>query len=155
MWRSVALGIVTGMRSQLPTALLAWRQSRGDLPEGIAGPARLLTRRGAVPLTVLTAVGELVGDKLSKTPDRLEEGPFIGRLTLGASTGAGIAAAFGRSRLAGGIFGGIGAATGAVLGSRYRTLAAERTDAPDWVLALLEDAAAVTIGLLATRAGDT
>lgn len=154
MWRSVALGIVTGMRSQLPTVLLAWRQSRGDLPEGVAGPARIFNRRGAVPFAMLTAVGELIGDKLPKTPGRLEEGPFVGRLTIGATTGAGIAVAFGRSRLLGGVLGGVGAAAGSVLGTRYRAAVAQRTDVPDWVWGLLEDATAVTIGLLATRTDD-
>jgi uncharacterized membrane protein len=154
MWRSLALGIVTGLRSQLPAALLAWRQSRGDLPEGVAGPARIFDRRGAVPLAALTALGELVGDKLPKTPGRLEEGPFIGRLALGATTGAGVAAAFGRSRVAGGILGGIGAAAGSVLGSQYRAIVAERTDVPDWVWGLLEDITAVAVGLIATRADD-
>jgi uncharacterized membrane protein len=151
MWRSVALGFVTGMRSQLPAALLAWRQQRGDLPEGVAGPARMLQRRGAVTLTVLTAVGELVGDKLPKTPSRLEEGPFIGRLTLGATTGAGVAAAFGRSRVVGGVLGGLGAAAGSFAGARFRAHVAERTDVPDWACGLMEDGAAITIGLLATR----
>jgi hypothetical protein len=41
-----------------------------------------------------------------------------------------------------------------VLGSQYRALVAERTDVPDWAWALLEDLAAVTIGVLATRAAD-
>lgn len=152
MWRSVALGLVTGMRSQLPTALLAWRQSRGDLPEGVAGPARFFNRRGAVPLTALTAIGELIGDKLPKTPSRLEEGSFVGRLTLGATSGAAIAVAFGRSRVVGGLLGSIGAAAGSVLGSQFRTAVSERTDVPDWVWGLVEDATAVAIGLIATRA---
>lgn len=152
MWRAVALGTVTGMRSQLPTALLVWRQSRGDLPEEVAGPARIYQRRGAVMFSVLAALGELFADKLPTTPSRLDEGPFYGRLALGATAGAGIASAFGRSRLLGGALGMAGAAAGSVLGYRLRALASERTNVPDVVWALVEDAAAITLGLTATRA---
>ena len=154
MWRAAALGVVTGLRSQLPTALLAWRQSRGDLPEGVA-PARLLERPGAVMFSVLAAVGELVADKLPRTQSRLDQGPFFGRLALGATAGAGIAGAFGRSRLLGGAAGAAGAAAGSVVGYRLRALATRRTDVPDVVWALLEDAAAITLGLTATRAAIT
>ncbi|MBW3603740.1 MAG: hypothetical protein KY460_02320 [Actinobacteria bacterium] len=151
MWRSVALGAITGMRSQLPAALLAWRQAQEALPEGIAGPGRIFRRRGAVPLLALFAVGELIADKLPMTPSRMEAGPLLGRLALGATAGAGIASALGRSRIVGGLLGGVGAAAGALLGSRYREYAAQQTDTPDAVWALLEDVVAVAIGLVATR----
>ncbi|CAN5904728.1 hypothetical protein BH23ACT10_BH23ACT10_36520 [soil metagenome] len=151
MWRALVLGLVTGMRSQLPAALLAWRQSQGVLPEEIAGPVRIFKRRGAVPLLTLAAVGELVGDKLPTAPSRMESGPFLGRLSLGATAGAGIASAFGRSRILGGLFGMAGAAAGSVLGLRYRESMAQGTDTPDGVWALLEDIVAVALGLAATR----
>ena len=153
MWRAALLGVVAGMRSQLPGALLAWRRSRGELPHDVAGPAGLLRRRSALPLTLLTAAGELVADKLPTTPGRLEDGPFLGRVTLGAAAGSGVAAAFGRSRLAGGALGAAGAAAGSVAGYRFRIAAARRTDVPDTAWGLVEDAAALALGLLATRAG--
>lgn len=152
MWRAVVLGAVTGLRSQLPMALLVWRQWRGDLPGEVAGPARIYQRRGAVMFSVLAALGELFADKLSTTPSRLDEGPFYGRLALGATAGAGVASAFGRSRLLGGALGTSGAAAGSVLGHRFRALAGERTNVPDVVWALVEDTAAITLGLAATRA---
>lgn len=153
MWRAVALGVVTGMRSQLPTAILAWRQARGDLPEGVAGPARVFQRRGAVTFSLLAAAGELVADKLPATPSRLDEGPFFGRLALGATAGAGVAGAFGRSRIVGGVAGMVGAAAGSLAGARLRALATQRTNVPDPVWAVLEDAVAITVGVTATRAG--
>jgi uncharacterized membrane protein len=151
MWRSVALGVVTGLRSQLPTAVLAWRQSHHELPQRIAGTTRILRRRGAVPVLALAAVGELVTDKLPQTPSRLDAGPFLGRLSLGATAGAGVASAFGRSRILGGVLGIAGAAAGSYAGARYRALAAERTEVPDVVWAIAEDAAAVTLALAVTR----
>lgn len=152
MWRSFALGVVTGMRSQLPAALLAWRASRGDLPEPMEGPASLLRRPASLPIAALTAAGELVGDKLPMTPSRLETGPFVGRLTLGATAGSGVAAAFGGSRLAGAVLGAAGAAVGSVAGYRLRAYAVARTDTPDAVWAIIEDGIGIALGLAATRA---
>ncbi|HSJ47201.1 MAG TPA: DUF4126 family protein [Euzebyales bacterium] len=151
MWRSVMLGVVTGLRSQLPAVVLAWRQSQHQLPQRVAGPARILRRRGAVPALALAAVGELLADKRPETPSRLDPGPFLGRLSLGATAGAGVASAFGRSRILGGVLGIAGAAAGSYAGARYRALAAERTEVPDVVWAIAEDAAAITLALAATR----
>jgi len=152
MWRSLTLGVVTGLRSQLPTAMLAWRQSREQLPEDLGGPVGILGRRGAVPASALAAVGELVADKLPRTPSRLDAGPFLGRLSLGATAGAGIAAAFGGSRILGGVLGIAGAAAGSHAGARYRARVAERTDIPDAVWAVAEDVTAIALALAATRA---
>lgn len=151
MWRPLALGFVTGLRSQLPIATLAWRQARGQLPAEVRGPGRILRRRGSPTLLALAAAGEMVADKLPMTPSRLESGPFTGRLSLGAGAGAGVATAFGRSRLFGGVLGVAGAAAGSWAGTRYRTWAAEHTAIPDLARALCEDAAALTLALVATR----
>jgi uncharacterized membrane protein len=150
MWRSLVLGVVTGLRSQVPTAMLAWRQSREQLPEDVGGPMGVLGRRGAVPASALAVVGELVADKLPETPSRLDTGPFLGRLSLGATAGAGVAAAFGRSRILGGVLGIAGAAAGSYAGTRYRALVAEHTDVPDTVWAVAEDVTAIALALAAT-----
>lgn len=153
MWRPLALGFVTGLRSQLPIAVLAWRQARGELPEGIRGPGRILRRRGSATLLALAAAGEMVADKRPLTPSRLDPGSFTGRLSLGAGAGAGVATAFGGSRLLGGVLGAAGAASGSWAGAHYRRWAAEHTGVPDLACALCEDAAAVTLALVATRRG--
>jgi uncharacterized membrane protein len=136
----------------LPGALLAWRRSRGQLPHDVAGPGGVLRRRSSVPLTLLAATGEMVADKLPTTPSRLEEGPFLGRITLGAAAGSGVSAAFGGSRITGALLGAAGAAAGSVAGYRLRVAAARRTRLPDTALGLLEDALAVGLGLIATSA---
>jgi uncharacterized membrane protein len=153
MWRAAVLGVVAGMRSQVPGAILAWRRSRGELPHDVAGPGGVLRRRTTLPLTLVAAAGEMVADKLPTTPGRLEEGPFLGRVTLGAGAGSGVAAAFGGSRITGALIGAAGAAAGSVAGYRLRVAAAARTNVPDNAWGLLEDALAVALGLLATRSG--
>lgn len=153
MWRAALLGVVTGMRSQLPTALLAYRARKGQFPYDVSGPGNVLRRTGSVPLTVMAAAGELIGDKLPRTPNRLEDGPFMGRVTLGAAAGVGIASAFGRSRVLGAVAGAAGAAAGSVAGHRLRVAAVERMGVSDTVAALVEDVLAITLGLIATRPG--
>lgn len=152
MWRAALLGVVAGMRSQLPGALLAWRSSQGQLPHDVEGPGGVLRRRGSVPLTMMAAVGEMIADKLPRTPNRLEDGPFLGRLTLGATAGSGVSSAFGGSRIAGAVLGAAGAAAGSVAGHRLRAIAVQRTGVSDTVWALVEDGLAITLGLIATRA---
>ncbi|HSK91701.1 MAG TPA: hypothetical protein VK875_10340 [Euzebyales bacterium] len=152
MWRAALLGVVAGMRSQLPGALLAWRSTTGQFPHDIAGPGGALARRSSVPLTAMAAAGEMVGDKLARTPSRLEEGPFLGRLALGAAAGSGVASAFGGSRVTGAVLGAAGAALGSVAGNRAREAAVRRTGVADHVWGLVEDGLAITLGLLATRA---
>jgi uncharacterized membrane protein len=140
------------MRSQLPGAVLAWRRSRGQLPHDVVGPGGVLRRRTTVPLTLVAAAGEMVGDKLPTTPSRLEEGPFLGRITLGAAAGSGVSAAFGGSRITGALLGAAGAAAGSIAGYRLRVAAVRRTNVPDTAWGLVEDALAVGLGLFATRA---
>lgn len=151
MWRSFVIGLITGMRSQLPAALLAWRVRREELPSEVSGPAGLLRRSSSLPLTAAAAAGELVGDKLPATPSRTEPGPFVGRVVIGATTGAGLAGAFGESSVLGALLGGAGAVAGTLLGFRLRAQAVERTGVPDPVWAVAEDAVAIGLGLRATR----
>ncbi|HUE34345.1 MAG TPA: glycine zipper 2TM domain-containing protein, partial [Mycobacterium sp.] len=106
-----------------------------------------------VILTVF-AVGELVADKLPKTPARTAPPSFIGRIILGAFAGAVIGTAWGYR------WGGLGAGViGAVLGTlggyhaRKRLVAAR--SGQDLPIALLEDAVAILGGfaILAVTAG--
>ncbi|WP_370324316.1 DUF4126 family protein [Euzebya sp.] len=151
MWRSLLLGVVAGLRSQTPTAVLTWAWRSDRLPHGRRGPAVLLDRPALVPLAVTAALGELVVDKLPATPSRLDPGPLGGRLVLGAVAGWAIADAHGRSGAAGAAAGAAGAGLGSWGGARYRSAATDRTDVADAVWALAEDAAAIGLGLLAVR----
>src|SRR3979490_571095 len=81
------LGLVTGMRSMTAMAVLCWFAYRGDLSlEGTweSWAAKLLT---AIIFTVL-ALGEFVGDKLPKTPNRIAPGPLLARVVFGGLVGA-------------------------------------------------------------------
>ena len=73
------LGMMTGLRTMTPIAIVCWFAYLGHLPlEGTwAGWAGKLA---AVVLFTLLALGELVADKLPKTPNRTAPGPLAARL---------------------------------------------------------------------------
>ncbi len=135
------LGFVTGLRSMLPLALLAWTSNTTD--ENSITPQKALSG--------LAAVGEIIGDKLPATPSRLSAGPLIGRLAIGATAGALLSRRFNQSPVQGAIRGAIGAALGSLAGYGYRTFASQLTDVPDVVWALIEDGAALGLGTLAVN----
>ena len=144
--RPFVLGIVTGLRSQLGVAVLAWSEpaSGRDTPA-----LRLLRSTPGRGLTAVGAAVELVVDKLPSTPSRLEPRGMASRLLAGAGVGA--LAANSHDRRTVGIasaLGVAGAAAGTFAGAYYRTLLPARTHTPDLPWALGEDAAAA--GLAAT-----
>ncbi|AKS33673.1 DUF4126 family protein [Mycolicibacterium goodii] len=141
---ALLIGVVAGLRAMTAPAVVAWAAALqwinldNTWAEWLAHP---------ITVTVLTilAVGELVTDKLPKTPSRKTAIQFGTRLITGAFAGAVIGTAWGYK------FGGLGAGlVGAVLGTlggaeaRRRLVAA--TGGRDLPIALSEDAVAVLGG---------
>jgi len=146
IFRPLVLGVVTGLRSQLGVAVLAWSQpaSKQD-----TRALRLLRSAPGRGLTGVGAAAELVADKLPSTPSRLEPQGLAFRLLAGAGVGAlavnstdrrtvGVASAVGLA----------GAAIGTYAGAYYRKILPARTRTPDLPWAVGEDA--VAAGLAAT-----
>src|ERR1700733_5067482 len=132
------LGVVTGMRSMTAMAVLCWFAYRGDLSlDGTwaSWAAKLVT---AIIFTVL-AVGELVADKLPKTPNRIAPGPLLVRVVVGGLVGAIVAAGLNGSGVEGVILGVGGALIGAFGGFLVRREIVSRLDCKDWHVALAED----------------
>ncbi len=130
-WPDAALGgLASSMRTSASPALLAVRGR-------ITGPGRVAV--------LLSAAGELVMDKTPAATDRTALPALAGRIAAGAFAGratagnAGIAA------------GGIAAAVGTYATFRARKLVVARTGLPDPVVAVGEDAVALTAAALATR----
>jgi uncharacterized membrane protein len=151
--RAALLGFVTGLRSQVPVALLAIESQRGRFDPG----GGRLARRFGSPEGVLGAVtafaGELVADKLPVTPSRTTIGPFLQRLATGGVVGAAVHYDAGRPRALGALLGAAGAGVGAYAGTRARALAAERTGLPGPLLGAAEDLVAVGLALAVISAG--
>jgi len=147
--RALTLGLVTGMRQQLPVALLAVAASRGRFDPGSGRLAHQLGSPGAVASAVTAAVAELVADKLPFTPARTRSGPMLGRVTTGGLVGAAVLSDAGRPPALGAALGAAGAAAGAVAGSRARAALRRRTNLPDPLWGAVEDLAALGLGVLA------
>ena len=80
------------------------------------------------------ALGELINDKLPKTPSRKAAMPFIARILAGGLSGA----ALGQP-----VAGALGAVAGTLGGYEFRSRLVKATGGKDLPIALLEDAIAV------------
>jgi uncharacterized membrane protein len=143
-----ALGVVAGLRSMTPPAVVAWAARLGWLHLDGTPLAFLDVRWVPYFLTVLM-LAELVGDKLPRTPARTRPGPFIGRLLTGGLAGAALAVGAGLSLPAGAVAGGLGAVVGTLGGYRARTGLVRALGVPDYVVAVAEDVVAIGGALLA------
>jgi uncharacterized membrane protein len=92
-------------------------------------------------LSVL-AIGELVNDKLPKTPSRKAPVPFIARIVSGALSGGALGAP-GGALVGGALAGALGAVAGTLGGYEFRARLVRATGGKDLPIALLEDAIAV------------
>jgi len=93
------------------------------------------------------AIGELINDKLPKTPSRKAPVPFIGRIVIGALCGAALGAS--SQVLVGGLLAGmLGAVAGTLGGYEFRSRLVKAIGGNDLPIALLEDAIAIGGALL-------
>ena len=135
------IGVIAGLRSLTAPALVSWAARLGWLhlentPLAFLGYA-------ATPWIIsVLALGELINDKLPKTPSRKAPPGFIARIVTGALSGAAIGAA-GES-LAGGLVAGIiGAVAGTLGGYEFRSRLVKAIGGNELPIALLEDAIAI------------
>ena len=140
------IGGIAGLRSMVAPAVVSWAARLGWLhlentPLAFLGFA-------ATPYIIsVLAIGEVINDKLPKTPSRKEPGPFVARVVTGALSGAAIGAAAG-SLIGGLVAGAIGAVAGTLGGYEFRSRLVKAIGGNDLPIALLEDAIAIAGGLL-------
>jgi uncharacterized membrane protein len=124
------IGVIAGLRSLTAPAAVSWAARLGWLPLGNTWLAFLGFAYTPYIFTAL-ALGELVADKLPKTPSRKAPGPFLFRIVSGAVCGA---------ALTGGQAGGIAGTLG---GYEFRARLVKAIGGKDFPIALLEDVIAV------------
>jgi uncharacterized membrane protein len=151
--RALLLGLVAGIRSQVPVALLAIEAERGAFDPGQGRMARRFASREGVLGVVVAAAGELVADKLPATPRRTTAGPFLQRLATGGAVGAAVHYDAGHPRALGALLGAAGAGAGAYLATRARAAVAGRTRLPGPLLGAVEDLFAVGLAVAVLTAG--
>jgi uncharacterized membrane protein len=142
------LGLVTGLRTLTAMAVVCWFAYAGHLTvDGTwaSWSAKLIT---AIVFTVL-AIGELIGDKLPKTPNRTAPGPLVARLVFAGLVGAIVAAGLNGSGIEGVILCVLGALVGAFAGFLIRREIVARLGCKDWPVALVEDLSAILCAILA------
>jgi uncharacterized membrane protein len=141
------LGVLTGLRSFSPLALVSWG-ARLKWLHLEASPLAFLGYAATPYIFSLLAVGELIADKLPGIPSRKSAGPFIWRILAGAACGYALAGGSGHSPLAADLLGAAGAVAGALGGYQLRMRLVKATGGRDFPIALLEDCIAVGGSLL-------
>jgi len=139
------IGVIAGLRAMMAPTVVSWAAGLGKLPlEGTA----LSVWGHAITRYVLSvaAIGELINDKLPKTPSRKVPPQFIARVVTGALSGAALGAAH-RSTFVGLIAGGVGAVAGTLGGAEFRARLG-RAFGKDLPAALIEDAIAIVGAIL-------
>lgn len=142
------LGLATGLRTFTPMAVLCWFAYGGYLPIGgtwAGWTAKLAT---AIIFTVL-AIGELIADKLPRTPNRTAPGPLIARLLVGGLVSAIVATALEGSSVEAVILGLAGVLIGAFAGFLIRREIVVQRGNKDWPVAIVEDISAIAFAIFA------
>lgn len=141
---ALLLGIVAGLRTFTPLAVVSWAARTGNLAVSNSPMAFMGYRYTPIVLTVL-AVVELILDKLPSTGSRKKPGPFAARIVSGALCGAAVGATQ-QLLLPGLALGAVGAILGTLGGAaiRAKMAAAFGRDLP---AALIEDSAAIAIAV--------
>ena len=141
---AVGIGLVAGLRSLLAPAIVAWAAHFGCL--NLQGsPLAFMGSTTAVAIFTIFAIGELVADKLPKTPKRTAFAPLLARILLGGLCGASLCAAAGKSLLAGALLGGIGGVIGAFVGYEIRRRLVNTLHIKDFFVAISEDLIATAL----------
>jgi uncharacterized membrane protein len=142
------LGLVTGLRTFTPMAILCWFAYFGHLPINDDWTAWVPKLSTAIVFSVL-AIGELIGDKLPQIPGRTSLGPMLGRLGFGGLAGAIVAAGLDGSVVEGVVLAMAGALIGTFGGYLIRRDVVQHLQCKDWYVALAEDAIAICCAIFA------
>jgi uncharacterized membrane protein len=140
------IGIMAGLRSLTPPAVVAWAAYLGwlDLHNSYLA---FMSSAPARYLLLAVAVGELIADKLPSTPNRTAPLGLGARVVTGAVSGMAIGSASNQVLVAG-ILGALGAIAGAFAGYEVRHRLVGKLQIPDLLVALFEDAVAIAGSVL-------
>ncbi|WP_263358059.1 DUF4126 domain-containing protein [Acidicapsa ligni] len=138
-----AIGVLTGLRTLTPIAVFCWMTLLGRVPANV-GWGGFAGNKIVVGLFTALAFGELIGDKLPKTPSRTSAPGLTARIIFGGLIAAILASSVGFPEAIGTLLGAVGAVVGTFGGRLVRTRTVAALKCPDLPIALIEDA--ITIG---------
>jgi uncharacterized membrane protein len=145
----VLIGVVAGLRAMTAPAVTCWAAYLGWIHLGgtkLGWMASIV----AVGIFTLAAIGELINDKLPKTPARTAPPSVVIRCVMGGWCGAALAIAGGQGWITGVICGIVGALIGTFGGYQVRHQIVTGLGIKDLPIALLEDVLAVGGAILIT-----
>lgn len=140
---ALGIGIVAGLRAFTAPAIVSWA-AHWQWLDLTGSHLAFLGTTAAVAILSILALGEIVADKLPKTPNRIKPGPLTGRILTGALSGTAIVVAKHQAIALGVILGGLGGIVGAFSGFYLRRAIVRNLNVPDIAIAFIEDA--ITIG---------
>jgi uncharacterized membrane protein len=140
------IGVIAGLRAMMAPAVVSWCAGLGLLHlDGT--PLHFFSLPVTRWVLAIAALGEIVNDKLPKTPSRKVPPQFIARIVTGSLAGSALGASQG-ALMSGLIAGGLGALAGTLGGAEFRTRLVRAIGGKDLPIALLEDAIALIGGIL-------
>ena len=140
------LGFIAGSRSMMAPALVSGYFQTHPSPLLETSPLRAMVSPKAANALRLMALGELVGDKLPKTPNRTAPLPLAGRAASGGLCGAAVFAAAGKPAAWGAAVGLAAAVASTFLTYTLRRSLVQATKIPDPAVAAAEDALMLGLG---------
>jgi uncharacterized membrane protein len=139
LWQVLGLGVLAGMRTTAAPAIASHILSHHRSKQLSKSPLNFMQNNIVAIVLKVFAAGELVGDKLPNTPNRIEPVGIICRCLSGALAGASIYKAIGNSAISGALLGSI-AAFGSTYGSYFlRKDIVGRTEIFDPIIGAIED----------------
>ena len=140
-WPTLGLAALTGSRATSGPAFLSQYLSGQALAPGFAGsPLRFLAKPGVAKALKFLIAGELVGDKLPNTPNRIVPQQLATRAASGALVGATLYKAKGGSAVSGALIGALGTVAATYLTFYLRMGISEKTHVPVALVGAGEDA---------------
>lgn len=144
----IGLGIISGMRATFASAVMSHYLSKKHNAALSASKLGFMQSPVTATVTKLLSAGEVVGDKLPNTPNRIVAPPVVARVAAGAFAGAVICTA-NKASMAKGILIGGGTALAATFGTYYlRKLVSENTFIKEPASGAVEDVIAIGSGAL-------
>jgi uncharacterized membrane protein len=146
-WPALGFAALAGSRATSGPAFLSQFLSQQALAPGLANsPLRFLAKPGVATALKFLIGGEVVGDKLPNTPDRIVPQQLATRAASGALVGATLYKSKGGSLVSGALVGALGAVAATYLTFYLRKTISEKTNTDTGLIGAGEDALVLGLG---------